>query len=81
MVPVSNQELTQRIEHALDTIREYLRSDGGDVRVHALLSDGTLELELLGSCSSCSMSHMTMKAGVEQAILRSVPEITRVVTV
>jgi Fe-S cluster biogenesis protein NfuA len=71
----------QRVELALDSIRDYLKSDGGDVRVHRVLPDGTVELELLGACTTCSMSEMTLRAGVEQAILRSVQEITRVVTV
>jgi Fe-S cluster biogenesis protein NfuA len=70
-----------RIEAALDTIRGYLKSDGGNVRVHGLAPDGTLELELLGSCSNCSMSEMTLRAGVEQAVLSAVPEVVRVVTV
>ncbi|RMG56758.1 MAG: NifU family protein [Bacteroidetes bacterium] len=75
-------ELKQRIEQALESVRDYLRSDGGDVRVHAIHPDtGVVELELLGNCESCSMSNMTMKAGLEQVIFRSAPEIKKVVAV
>ncbi len=72
-----DQELKEKVEQALDNIRPYLVADGGDVQVVGLKKD-TLILELLGSCSSCPMSTMTMKAGVEEAIIRAVPEITKV---
>lgn len=76
-----SEELKNRIEHALDSVREYLQSDGGDVRIHNVTEDGVVELELLGSCESCSMSTMTMKAGLEQVILRAAPEIRKVVAI
>ncbi len=75
---VINNELRSKIEGALDSIRDYLQSDGGDVRIHQIREDGVVELELLGACESCSMSNMTMKAGIEQVIFRVAPEITRV---
>jgi len=70
--------LAERIEIALDTIRPYLKTDGGDVKVLAIVGD-TLEIEMLGSCGDCPMSKMTLKAGIEQAVLKLIPEI-RVVT-
>lgn len=71
-------ELKEQIEFALDTIRPYLEADGGNVRIVELTDDMVLKLELLGSCGSCPMSTMTLKAGVEEAIKRAIPEITRV---
>tara|TARA_R110002012_G_scaffold286251_2_gene477718 strand:- start:37463 stop:37717 length:255 start_codon:yes stop_codon:yes gene_type:complete len=71
-------ELREQIEFALDTIRPYLEADGGNVRIVELTDDMVLKLELLGSCGSCPMSTMTLKAGVEEAIKRAIPEITRV---
>lgn len=71
-------ELREQIEFALDTIRPYLEADGGNVRIVELTDDMVLRLELLGSCGTCPMSTMTLKAGVEEAIKRSIPEITRV---
>jgi len=67
-----------RVEAALDTIRPYLITDGGDVKLLGIDKDGVVTLELLGACGSCPMSTMTLKAGVEEAIKRTVPEITKV---
>ncbi|GEO21004.1 NifU family protein [Cyclobacterium qasimii] len=67
-----------QIEKALDTIRPYLEADGGNVRIVALTEDMVLQLELLGTCSSCPMSTMTLKAGVEEAIKKAIPEILSV---
>lgn len=75
---IITEELKSKIEVALDSIRDYLQSDGGDVRIHQIREDMVVELELLGNCGACSMSAMTMKAGLEQVILRSVPEIKAV---
>ncbi|SFB02518.1 NifU family protein [Algoriphagus aquimarinus] len=71
-------ELREQIEFALDTIRPYLEADGGNVRIVELTDDMVLKLELLGSCGTCPMSTMTLKAGVEEAIKRAIPEIVRV---
>lgn len=72
-----NQYIDQ-IELALDTIRPYLEADGGNVKVIDLTEDMVLKLELLGACSSCPMSTMTLKAGVEEAIKKAIPEILKV---
>jgi len=71
-------ELTQRVEEALETIRPYLIADGGDVAIEEITPDLVVKLRLLGNCGSCKMSFMTMKAGIEQAIMKAVPEITAV---
>jgi Fe-S cluster biogenesis protein NfuA len=73
--------LTERVEEALETIRPYLISDGGNVAVEEITDDMIVKLRLLGNCGSCKMSFMTMKAGIEQAILKAVPEIKGVVAV
>ena len=70
--------LTERVDQALDAIRPYLRTDGGDVRVLEVTPEGTARLELQGACGTCPMSLMTLRTGVEDTILRAVPEITRV---
>jgi len=75
---VANIELQQRVEKALESIRPYLEADGGDVKILEITDDMVVRLELLGACGSCPMSAMTLKAGVEEAIKRSVPEITAV---
>jgi Fe-S cluster biogenesis protein NfuA len=68
-------ELIKKTEAALDSIRPYLETDGGNVRIVELSSDGILKLEFVGNCQGCPMSSMTFKAGVEEAVKRLVPEI------
>ena len=71
-------ELTHKVEKALDTIRPYLEADGGDVKILEIDDENNLVLELMGNCGSCPMSTMTLKAGVEEAVKREVPEIKSV---
>ena len=70
--------LLEKVEAALDTIRPYLLTDGGNVSVEEITPDGVVKLKLLGSCGSCPMRIMTLKAGIEEAIKKAVPEITGV---
>ena len=71
-------DLLQRVEDALNTIRPYLEADGGNVSVEEITPDHVVRLRLLGSCGSCPMSIMTLKAGIEEAIKKAVPEITSI---
>lgn len=75
---LSDQELVGKIEQALDLIRPYLETDGGNVKVLEITEERVVKLELLGACGTCPMSTMTLKAGVEEAIKKAVPEITGV---
>ena len=70
--------LTEQVEVALDTIRPYLLADGGNVSIEEITPENVVKLKLLGSCGSCPMSIMTLKAGIEEAIKKAVPEITGV---
>jgi Fe-S cluster biogenesis protein NfuA len=70
--------LIDQVEAALDTIRPYLLTDGGNVSVEEITPDKVVRLKLLGACGSCPMSLMTLKAGIEEAIKKAVPEITGV---
>lgn len=71
-------ELADRVEQALESIRPYLITDGGNVRLVEITSDMIVKLELLGACGTCPMSAMTLKAGVEESIRKAVPEIREV---
>lgn len=73
-----NEELVNKIERALDQIRPYMEADGGNIKLLQITDDLVVQLELLGACGSCPMSAMTMKAGVEQSIMRAVPEVKAV---
>lgn len=72
------KDLTKKVEEALDLIRPYLQADGGNVSLIEITDENVVRLELLGACKSCSMSMMTMKAGIEESIKRAVPEIKSV---
>lgn len=71
-------DLFNKVEVALQSIRPYLEADGGDVSLIEIVDGNTAMVELKGACSTCSMSKMTMKAGIEETIKRAVPEIISV---
>lgn len=71
-------DLLQKVESALDTIRPYLEADGGNVSVEEITSDNVVKIKLLGACGSCPMSFMTLKAGIEQAVKKAVPEVSAI---
>jgi Fe-S cluster biogenesis protein NfuA len=73
--------LIQRVERAIDSIRPYLEADGGNITVDEITEDFVAMVRLHGACSSCSMSTMTLRAGVTEAIRHAVPEIRDVVAV
>lgn len=73
--------LAQRVEEVLNTVRPYLQTDGGDVKLVNITEDNIVEIELLGACESCNLSQMTMKSGIEQAIKKSIPEIKNVIAI
>lgn len=74
-------ELEQKIEIALNSMRPFLQADGGDVELVDITEEMEVQLKLIGNCSSCSMSHMTMKAGIENGLRSAIPQITRVVAI
>lgn len=76
-----NKELKDRVEEALDTMRPFLAADGGDMELVDITDDMIVQLRLLGSCKSCNMSEMTLRAGIEEAVKRSVPQIRSVESV
>lgn len=73
--------LINKVNNALDSIRPYLEADGGDVKLLEITEDNVVKLELLGACSDCKMSEMTLKSGVEEAIKRVAPEIISIVSI
>jgi Fe-S cluster biogenesis protein NfuA len=74
----TDTEMISRIEDALEQIRPFLQADGGNVSFVELTQDKVVKLQLLGACKSCSMSMMTLKAGIEETIRRAVPEVKAV---
>lgn len=70
--------LNEKVEKALENIRPYLKADGGDVQLVNVTDEGIVEVKLTGACASCPMSQMTLRAGVERALIREIPGIRRV---
>jgi Fe-S cluster biogenesis protein NfuA len=75
---MANQELINRIESSLDSMRPFLEADGGNISFREITEEMVVKVELHGSCSNCSMSLMTLKAGVEEAIKKVAPEVVSV---
>jgi Fe-S cluster biogenesis protein NfuA len=76
-----NNDIFKKVNDSLNAIRPYLEADGGGITLVEVTEDLTAKVELHGACTTCSMSTMTMKAGVEGAIRAAVPEIKAVVAV
>ena len=75
MSGAEHQALVERVDAALEEIRPHLKVDGGNIEVVEITDDMTVKVKWLGNCEFCSMSAMTMKAGVEQTLKSKVPEI------
>lgn len=73
-------DLNQRIEKALEEIRPFLKSDGGDIALLGI-EDQTVKVQLMGACVGCSVNQMTLKQGVELTIKKYAPEIQEVINV
>lgn len=67
-----------KIEAALEQVRPFLKGDGGDISLVEVTDDNIVRVKLHGACQGCSISHITMKAGIEEAIKNAVPEIKTV---
>jgi Fe-S cluster biogenesis protein NfuA len=72
--------IKERVAMALERVRPYLQSDGGDIDLIEVTDDMTVKVKLTGACHGCPYSMQTLKAGVEQAIMKEVPEIRRVIS-
>ena len=70
--------MEEEIRKALESIRPYLQADDGDVELVEVSDDGTVKVKLTGHCENCPMSGMTLRAGIERALLRQVPGIRRI---
>lgn len=81
MSEAEKSEFLKQVDKALDKIRPHLAVDGGDIEVVDVTDDMQVQVKWLGNCTNCSMSAMTMKAGVEQTLKSVLPEVTGVVAV
>lgn len=78
---MTTEELTVSVEKALEEIRPFLNSDGGDISLISIEDDKHVKVRLEGACTSCSVNQMTLRAGVETTIKKYAPQIETVVNV
>ena len=78
---MSSEELTLNVEKALEEIRPFLNSDGGDITLISIEDQKHVKVRLEGACVGCSVNQMTLKAGVETTIKKFAPQIDTVVNV
>jgi Fe-S cluster biogenesis protein NfuA len=77
---MTDNNLMERVLKALDKVRPYLQSDGGDIELIEITDDMAVKVKLIGACHGCPYSMQTLKAGVEQVVIKEVPEIKRVIS-
>ena len=77
----NKEEVRSKVLVALDQLRPFLHADGGDMELIDITDDAIVQVRLLGSCSDCSMSQMTIKGGLEEALKMAAPELKGVVAV
>lgn len=77
---MDTKTIRERVNTALERVRPYLQSDGGDITLLDVTDDLTVKVKLTGACHGCPFSMQTLKAGVEQAIMKEVPEIKKVIS-
>jgi Fe-S cluster biogenesis protein NfuA len=71
-------DLKNRVEQSLNKVRGSLQADGGDVELIEVTDDGVVKVSLVGACSGCPMSTMTLKMGIEEVLKSEIPEVKRV---
>ena len=78
---MTDKNIKERIENALEEIRPFLVSDGGDISLVSINNNKVVNVKLHGNCVSCSVNQMTLKTRVEMTIKKHAPEIEKVVSV
>ena len=76
---MTSEEIRSNVEKALDEIRPFLQSDGGDISLISIDNDSSVKVKLEGNCIGCSVNQMTLKSGVEMTIKKYAPQIEEVV--
>ncbi len=78
---MTSEEIRMNVEKALDEIRPFLQSDGGDIVLLSIENDKLVKVQLEGACVGCSVNQMTLKTGVEMTIKKYAPQIEQVINV
>lgn len=75
---MNNQDIEKKVRNVIDQIRPYLQRDGGDIEFLDLTDDMQVNVKLVGACGTCPFSIRTLKNGIEQAMIKAIPEIKSV---
>lgn len=78
---MTTEEVKSNVEKALEEIRPFLQSDGGDISLLSIEDDRLVKVQLQGACVGCSVNQMTLKSGVEMTIKKYVPQIEEVINI
>ncbi|SDK88766.1 Fe-S cluster biogenesis protein NfuA, 4Fe-4S-binding domain [Salinimicrobium catena] len=78
---MTSEEVRLNVEKALDEIRPFLKSDGGDISLLGIEEDRVVKVQLLGACVGCTVNQMTLKSGVEMTIKKYAPQIEKVLNI
>ncbi|OBQ57303.1 NifU family protein [Tamlana sp. s12] len=78
---MTSEELKMNVEKALEEIRPFLQSDGGDISLLSIENDNLVKVRLEGACVGCSVNQMTLKSGVEMTIKKYAPQIEQVINI
>ncbi len=79
MTTMTSEELIMNVEKALEEIRPFLQSDGGDITLVSIDNENSVKVRLEGACVGCTVNQMTLKSGVEMTIKKYAPQIEEVV--
>jgi Fe-S cluster biogenesis protein NfuA len=71
-------DIKEEVKEVLDKLRPFLQRDGGDCELVDVDENGVVKLRLMGACGTCPSSTITLKAGIERALMEELPEITEV---
>lgn len=78
---MTSEELKLNVQRALDEIRPFLQSDGGDISLVSIDNENSVKVKLEGACVGCTVNQMTLKSGVEMTIKKYAPQIEEVVNI
>ena len=78
---METKEIKEKVLIALDEIRPFLASDGGDISLVGVENGRLVKVQLHGACVSCTVNQMTLKTGVEMTIKKHAPQIEKVISV
>ena len=77
-VQIKMKKTKEIVLRAIEDLRPYLHNDGGDMELVEITKDNKVIVKLLGACQTCSVSSVTMKAGLEENLKILAPEIIAV---